>query len=169
MNLRMIPTGLSMTHRTKLGDKAEKWERVTFELRHAGRDGLKLETGEVFQNPQWASYKKSQKNLITPAYLYVIALDSGRPSEMFYHEAGYGCNASIEFRVFIAQNDYDLLLDNLRAGLTPSLSQWSCSGTIGTKTARWHLMLRTAARKSGAIQKRKTGEWELKPSSFAIG
>jgi len=71
MHLRMIPTGLSMSQFNRLGDKAEKIEKMTFELRKRGRESLKLETGEVFQSPEWAAYKKSQKNL-SPAHMYVI-------------------------------------------------------------------------------------------------
>src|ERR1700720_1307066 len=53
MWLRMIPTGLGMTTRTTFGDPTETAHSLTFTLHPAGQDSLKLETGEVFQNPAY--------------------------------------------------------------------------------------------------------------------
>ena len=64
MWLRMIPTGLGMTTRTTFGDQTETAHSLNFRLHLAGQDSLKLETGEVFQNPRYASVRGNKQKEI---------------------------------------------------------------------------------------------------------
>lgn len=122
----MIPTGLGMTTRTTFGDQTETAHSLTFTLHLAGQDSLKLETGEVLQNPRYASVRGNQQKQLS-AHLNVRPASSERnPSdnEMRYFEAvrgdDYGSPPSIQFNVFTPASDYSLLLNNIRGGITPS-------------------------------------------------
>jgi hypothetical protein len=127
MWLRMIPTGLGMTTRTTFGDQTDTAHLLTFTLHLAGQDRLKLETGEVFQNPAYASVRGNEKEIF--AHLNVRpASDERDPSHannMRYFEAvtgdDYGSPPSIHFEVSAPASDYSLLLNNIRGGITPSL------------------------------------------------
>jgi hypothetical protein len=124
----MVPTGLGMTTRTTFGDQTETAHALYFTLHLAGQDSLKLETGEVFQNPAYASVRGNKRNEIA-AHLNVRPASEGRdPShtnEMRYFEAvtgdDYGSPPSIHFEVSTPSSDYSLLLNNVRGGITPSL------------------------------------------------
>ncbi len=128
MWLRMIPTGLGMSTRTTFGDdQTETAHTLTFTLHLAGQDRLKLETGEVFQNPAYASVRGNKKEIF--AHLNVRpASDERDPSHtnnMRYFEAvtgdDYGSPPSIHFEVSAPASDYSLLLNNIRGGILPSL------------------------------------------------
>ena len=128
MWLRMIPTGLGMTTRTTLGDQTETAHSLTFTLHLAGQDSLKLETGEVFQNPAYASVRGNKRNEIAAHLSVRPASDERDPSHtnnMRYFEAvkgdDYGSPPSIHFEVSTPASDYSLLLNNIRGGITPSL------------------------------------------------
>jgi hypothetical protein len=128
MWLRMIPTGLGMTTRTTLGDQATTAHSLSFTLHLAGQDSLKLETGEVFQNPAYASVRGNKQNEIAAHLSVSPASDDRDPSHtnnMRYFEAvtgdDYGSPPSIHFEVSTPASDYSLLLNNIRGGITPSL------------------------------------------------
>jgi hypothetical protein len=122
MWLKMIPTGLGMSTRTTFGDdQTDTAHTLFFTLNLAGQDSLKLETGEVFQNPAW-----NKRNEIS-AHLNVRPASEGRdPShtnQMRYFEAvtgDYASPPSIHFDVSTPASDYSLLLNNIRGGVTPS-------------------------------------------------
>lgn len=126
MWLRMIPTGLGMTARTTFGDQVETAHSLTFTLHLAGQDSLKLETGEVLQNPKYASVRGNQQKQLSAHLNVRPASDERDPldNEMRYFEAvrgdDYGSPPSIHFNVFTPASDYSLLLNNIRGGITPS-------------------------------------------------
>ena len=127
MLLRMIPTDLGMTTRTTFGDQTETAHSLTFTLRLAGQDRLKLETGEVFQNPAYASVRGKKQNEISAHLNIRPASDERDPShtnKMSYVERvtddDYGSPPSIHFDVSTPASDYSLLLNNIRGGITPS-------------------------------------------------
>jgi hypothetical protein len=128
MWLRMIPTGLGMTTRTTLGDQTDTAHSLTFILHLAGQDSLKLETGEVFQNPAYATVRGNKRNEIAAHLSVRPASDERDPSHtnnMRCFEAvtgdDYGSPPSINFEVSTPASDYSLLLNNIRGGITPSL------------------------------------------------
>ena len=55
MWLKLIPINLSMSSRTTFGEKAGTGHTLYFTVHLAGRNSLKLETGEVLQNPEYAA------------------------------------------------------------------------------------------------------------------
>ena len=126
MWLKMIPTGLGMTTRTKFGDHTETAHSLTFTLQLAGQDSLKLETGEVFQNPAYASVSGDKQNEISAQLNLRPASDEHDPSrnEMRYFEAvtgnDHGSASFIHFEVSTPASDYGLLINNIRGGITPS-------------------------------------------------
>jgi hypothetical protein len=129
MWLKMIPTGLGMSTRTTFGDdQTETAHTLHFTLRLAGQDSLKLETGEVFENPRYASVRGNQQKEISAHLNIRPASDERDPSHtnnMRYFEAvtgdDYGSPPSIHFEVSTPASDYSLLLNNIRGGITPSL------------------------------------------------
>ena len=98
--------------------------RCTFTLHLAGQDSLALETGEVFQNPAYASVRGNKQNEIA-AYLNVRpASDRDDPShtnKMRYFPGvtgdDYGSPPSIHFDVSMPASDYSLLVNNIRGGV----------------------------------------------------
>jgi hypothetical protein len=127
MWLKMIPTGLGMSSRTTFGDQTDTAHTVYFTLHPAGQNSLKLETGEVFQNPAYASVRGNKRNEIS-AHLNVRPASEGRdPSHtnnMIYFAGTTGDDYSppfIHFEVSTPASDYSLLLNNLRGGIMPSL------------------------------------------------
>jgi len=118
-----------MSTRTSFGDnQTETAHSLTFALRLAGQDSLKLETGEVFQNPAYASVRGKKRNEIAAHLIVRPASDERDPSHtnyMRYFEAvtrdDYGSPPSIHFEVSTPASDYSLLLNNIRGGITPSL------------------------------------------------
>jgi hypothetical protein len=128
MWLRMIPTGLVMSTRTRFGDQTDTAHTLFFTLHHAGRDSLKLETGEIFQNPRYASARGNKRDEISAHLNVRPASDKRDPTytnNMRYREAvTVDEDASppfIHFEVSIPASDYSLLLNNVRGGITPSL------------------------------------------------
>jgi hypothetical protein len=127
MLLRMIPTDLGMTARTTFGDQTETTHSISFTLQLAGHDSLKLETGEVLENPAYASVRGNKQNEISASLTIHPASDERGPSlnAMRYFEAMTGDDYSspplIGFEVSTPASDYCLLLDNIRGGITPSL------------------------------------------------
>lgn len=128
MWLRMVPTGLGMSTRTTFGDQTGTAHTLYFTLHLAGQDSLKLETGEVFQNPAYASVRGNKRNEIAAHLNVRPASDERDPSHtnnMKYFEAvtgdDYGSPPSIHFDVSTPAGDYSLLLNNIRGGITPSL------------------------------------------------
>jgi hypothetical protein len=128
MLLKMIPTGLGMSTRTTFGDdQTETAHSLAFTLRPTGRDTLKLETGEVFQNPAYDFVGGDKSNEIS-AYLNIRpasdARDPSHTNQMTYFEGitgdDYSSPPSIHFDVSIPATDYSLLLNNIRGGITPS-------------------------------------------------
>jgi hypothetical protein len=127
MWLRMIPSGLGMSTRTTFGDdQTETAHTLTFTLRLAGQDSLKLETGEVFENPRYASIRGNQQKEISAHLNVRPASDERDPSHtnnMRYFAGSKGENYSppfIHFEVSAPASDYSLLLNNIRGGITPS-------------------------------------------------
>lgn len=125
MFLRMIPTGLGMTTRTTFGDQTETAHSLTFTLHLAGQDRLKLETGEVFQNPAYASVRGNKQNEIS-AHLNIrpASDEHDHTNKMSYFEGRTGDDYHrppvIHFDVSTPASDYSLLLNNIRGGITPS-------------------------------------------------
>jgi hypothetical protein len=124
----MIPAALGMTTRTTFGDDQDTTAHsLSFTLQLAGRDALRLDTGEVFQAPARAVVRKDKPAEIS-AYLSVRPASDGRdPSrvnKMTYHEAvegdDYGSPPSIHFHTAIPASDYSMLLNNIRGGIMPS-------------------------------------------------
>jgi hypothetical protein len=113
MWLRMIPTGLGMTTRTTFGDgQTETAHLLTFTLHLAGQDSLKLETGEVFQNPSYTSVRGNKQNEIDAHQNVRPASHERDPSHtnnMRYFEAvtgdDYGWPPSIHFEVTTPASD----------------------------------------------------------------
>src|SRR3984893_10455845 len=100
MWLRMIPTGLGMSTRTTFGDQIETAHSLTFTLRLAGQDSLKLETGEVFENPRYASARGDQQKEISAHLNVRPASDERDPSHtnnMRYFAGSKGENYSPPF------------------------------------------------------------------------
>lgn len=127
MWLRMIPIGLGMSTRTTFGDDGtETAHSLDFTLHLAGHDRLTLETGEVFQNPAYASVRGNEKNTISARLNVRPMPEAGDQygSRMTYHEAASGEDYSfppcINFYVSTSASDYSLLLNNIRGGITPS-------------------------------------------------
>jgi hypothetical protein len=127
MLLKMIPTGLGMSTRTTFGDdQTETTHWLSFTLQVAGHDSLKLETGEVLENPAYASIRGNKPNEISANLTVHPASDKRGPSlnAMTYFEAmegdDYSFPSSIIFEVFIPASDYSLLLNNIRGGIKPS-------------------------------------------------
>jgi hypothetical protein len=126
MWLRMIPTGLGMSTRTTFGDQIETAHSLTFTLRLAGQDSLKLETGEVFENPRYASVRGNQQKEISAHLNVRPASDERDPSHtnnMRYFAGSKGEDYSppfIHFEVSAPASDYSLLLNNIRGGIMPS-------------------------------------------------
>jgi len=120
---RMIPAGLGMSTRTTFGDQTDTAHSLNFTLHLAGQDRLTLETGEVFQNPGYASVRGNKRNEIS-ATLNVRPAPDERQNEMRYFEAvtgdDYGSPPMIHFEVSIPASDYSLLLNNIRGGIMPS-------------------------------------------------
>jgi hypothetical protein len=127
MWLRMIPTGLGMSTRTTFGDQTETAHSLTFALHLAGQDSLKLATGEVFENPRYASIRGNQQKEIYAHLNVRPASDERDPShtnDMRYFAGSKGDDyspPSIHFDVSTPASDYSLLLNNIRGGITPSL------------------------------------------------
>jgi hypothetical protein len=128
MWLKMIPTGLGMSTRTTFGDdQTETAHTLHFTLRLAGQDSLKLETGEVFENPRYASVRGNQQKEISAHLNIRPASDERDPSHtnnMRYFGGSKGEDYSppfIHFEVSAPASDYSLLLNNIRGGITPSL------------------------------------------------
>jgi hypothetical protein len=124
----MIPTGLRMSDRTTFGDGGtETAHSLDFTLHLAGHDSLRLETGEVFENPAYAAVHGNKKNEIL-ARMNVRPMpnadDELYGSRMTYHEGSSGNDYAfppcIYFYVSTPSSDYSLLLNNIRAGITPS-------------------------------------------------
>jgi hypothetical protein len=84
MLLRMIPTGLGMSARTTFGDQTDTAHLLTFTLHLAGQDSLKLETGEVFQNPAFAPVRGNKRNAISAHLNVRPASDERDPSHTNY-------------------------------------------------------------------------------------
>jgi hypothetical protein len=127
MWLRMIPTGLGMSTRTTFGDdQTETAHTLTFTLRLAGQDSLKLETGEVFENPRYASVRGNQQKEISAHLNVRPASDERDPSHtnnMRYFAGSKGEDYSppfIHFEVSAPASDYSLLVNNIRGGIMPS-------------------------------------------------
>ena len=127
MWLRMIPTGLGMSTRTTFGDdQTETAHTLTFTLRLAGQDSLKLETGEVFENPRYASTRGNQQKEISAHLNVRPASDERDPlntNNMRYFAGSKGEDYSppfIHFEVSVPASDYSLLLNNIRGGIMPS-------------------------------------------------
>ena len=118
MWLKLIPINLSMSSRTTFGEKAGTGHTLYFTLHLAGRDSLKLETGEVFRNPAYTSAYGIEQNHID-AHMNVRPASDGRdPSHtntMVYFGGvtgdDYGAPPSIHFDVSIPASDYSLLLN----------------------------------------------------------
>lgn len=91
----MIPTGLGMGSRTSFGDKGGTSHTLNFVLHMAGQDSMKLEAGEVFQNPAYASVRGNKQNQI-------LASLSVRPVA---DESDYSYNA-MRYREAITGDDY---------------------------------------------------------------
>src|ERR1700682_662304 len=112
MRLKMIPTGLGMTARTTFGDQTETTHSLSFTLQLAGHDSLKLETGEVFENPACASVRGNKQNEISAHLTIHPASDERGPSlnAMRYFEAMTGDDYSspplIGFEVSTPASDY---------------------------------------------------------------
>jgi hypothetical protein len=128
MFLKMIPSGLGMSTRTTFGDDGtETAHSLRFTLHLAGHDSLKLETGEVFQNPAYAAVRRTEKNAIS-AHLSVHPVPDGGDTSyanlMRYHEGtkgdDYGSPPLIHFNVSTPASDYSMLLNNIRGGIMPS-------------------------------------------------
>src|SRR5579872_3119035 len=83
---RMIPAGLGMSTRTTFGDQTDTAHSLNFTLHLAGQDRLTLETGEVFQNPGYASVRGNKRNEIS-ATLNVRPAPDERQNKMRYFEA----------------------------------------------------------------------------------
>ena len=66
MWLKLIPSYLSMSSRTTFGEKAGTAHTLYFTVHLAGRNSLKLETGEVFQNPTLAQFAGTSRTQSTP-------------------------------------------------------------------------------------------------------
>ena len=101
--------------------------RWLFTLRLAGHDSLKLETGEVFENPAYASVSGNKQNEISAHLNVRPASDERDPSDtnqMTYFEGmtgdDYSSPPSIHFDVSTPASDYSLLLNNIHGGITPS-------------------------------------------------
>jgi hypothetical protein len=127
MWLKMIPTGLGMSTRTTFGDdRTETAHTLHFTLRLAGQDSLKLETGEVFENPRYASVRGNQQKEIFAHLNVRPASDERDPSHtnnMRYFAGSKGEDYSppfIHFEVSAPASDYSLLLNNIRGGIMPS-------------------------------------------------
>jgi hypothetical protein len=93
MLLKMIPTGLGMSTRTTFGDdQTETTHWLSFTLQVAGHDSLKLETGEVLENPAYASIRGNKPNEISANLTVHPASDKRGPSlnAMTYFEAMEG-------------------------------------------------------------------------------
>ena len=128
MWLKMIPTGLGMSTRTTFGDdQTETAHTLHFTLQLVGQDSLKLETGEVFQNPRYASVRGNKQNEIAAHLNVRPASDQRDPSHtnsMQYHAGvkgdDYGSAPFIHFDVSTPASDYSLLLNNIRGGIMPS-------------------------------------------------
>ena len=126
MWLKLIPINLSMSSRTTFGEMAGAGHTLYFTVHLTGRDSLKLETGEVWQNH--TARRGDQQDTID-ANLSLHPVTEGRdPSHtnvMTYHAAvttdEHHAPSSIHFDVSIPASDYSLLLNNIRGGLTPSL------------------------------------------------
>jgi hypothetical protein len=137
MLLKMIPTGLGMSTRTTFGDdQTETTHWLSFTLQVAGHDSLKLETGEVLENPAYASIRGNKPNEISANLTVHPASDKRGPSlnAMTYFEAmegdDYSFPSSIIFEVFIPASDYSLLLNNIRGGISLPRSQFDCGTTF---------------------------------------
>jgi hypothetical protein len=129
MWLRMIPTGLGMSTRTTFGDdQTETAHTLTFTLRLAGQDSLKLETGEVFENPRYASIRGNQQKEISAHLNVRPASDERDPlhtNNMKYFAGSKGEDYSppfIHFEVSAPASDYSLLLNNIRGGMPSSVT-----------------------------------------------
>jgi hypothetical protein len=125
MWLRMIPTGLGMTARTTFGDHTETAHSLNFRLHLAGQDSLKLETGEVFENPRYASVRGNEQKEIFANLIVRPASDERDTSHMRYFEGSKEGDDDyspplIHFDVFTPPSDYNLLLNNVRGGMMPS-------------------------------------------------
>ncbi|MCK1460651.1 hypothetical protein IVB34_20330 [Bradyrhizobium sp. 2] len=127
MFLKMIPTGLGMSTRTTFGDQTETSHTLYFTLQLAGQDSLELETGEVFQNPRYASVRRSKQNEISAHLNVRPASDERDPlhtNKMQYHAGvkgdDYASPPFIHFDVSVPASDYSLLLSNIQGGILPS-------------------------------------------------
>jgi hypothetical protein len=114
-----------MSTRTTFGDQTDTAHTLFFTLHLAGRDSLKLETGEVFQNPRYASVRGNERNEISAHLNVRPASDGHNPShnEMRYFKGVTGDDGSppsIHFEVSTPASDYSLLLNNVRGGVMPS-------------------------------------------------
>ena len=128
MWLKLTPIHLSMSSRTTFGEKAGTGHTLYFTVHLAGRNSLKLETGEVLQNPEWASVLgDGQNNIDADLSLHPVTegRDPSHTNVMTYSAAvisdDHHAPSSIHFDVSIPASDYSLLLNNIRGGLMPSL------------------------------------------------
>jgi hypothetical protein len=127
MWLKLIPSHLSMSSRITFGEKAGTAHRLYFTVHLTGRNSLKLETGEVLQNPTYAArIGDEQNNIDASLSLHPVteARDPSNTNVMSYHAAvstdEHHAPSSIHFDVSIPASDYSLLLNNIRGGINPA-------------------------------------------------
>ncbi|HVR58009.1 MAG TPA: hypothetical protein VMT72_14430 [Pseudolabrys sp.] len=126
MWLKLIPSYLSMSSRTTFGEKAGTAHTLHFTVHLVGQR-LALETGEIFQNPEYASIRGYEQTAIDAnlsLHLVSDGRDLSRTNVMTYVEGvtndDHHAPPSIHFDVSIPASDHSLLLNNIRGGITPS-------------------------------------------------
>ena len=126
MWLKLTPSHLSLSSRTTFGEKAGTGHTLYFTVHLAGRDSLKLETGEVLQNH--AARRGDRQDTIDANLSLHPVTEGPDPSYtnvMSYRPAvttdEHHAPSAIHFDVSIPASDYSLLLNNIRGGIMPSL------------------------------------------------